>query len=219
MVAGENFGILNDDDPGPANTIDSHSHLADQIEAAGLTWRSYQEGMGEPCGLVSQGRYAVKHDPFAYFSDINGWDGTTFTRPARCTEHIVDYSQFATDVASNSVPSYVFITPNLDDDMHDGTVAQGDAWLSTEVPKILATDAYKNGGVLFVLWDEGSNSGDDPPFIAISSSMRAGTVSQTPYDTSSFLLTVEDMLGVDKLPCVAAPASVQPMSDLFTTPL
>jgi phospholipase C len=219
MVAGENFGILNDDDPGPTNTIGSQSHLADQIEAGGLRWRAYEESMGAPCGLVSHDNYAVKHNPFAYFSDINGWNGTTFAPPPRCAEHLVDYSQLAVDIAANDVPDYVFITPNLDDDMHNGTVAEGDAWLASEVPKILATDAYKNGGALFVLWDEGSNSGDDPPFIAISPNTRAGAVSPTAYDTSSFLLTVEDMLGVDPLPCAATPASVQPMSDLFTSPL
>ena len=42
MVAGENFVILNDNDPGPTNHIASTSHLADQIELAGLTWKSYQ---------------------------------------------------------------------------------------------------------------------------------------------------------------------------------
>ena len=70
MVAGENFGILNDDDPTAANTIDSQSHLADQLERAGLTWKTYQESMGAPCGLQSHGTYAVKHNPFAYFTDV-----------------------------------------------------------------------------------------------------------------------------------------------------
>jgi hypothetical protein len=219
MVAGENFGILNDNDPGAANTIDSHSHLADQIEGAGLTWRAYEETMGQPCGLVSHDQYAAKHDPFVYFTDINGWNGTTFAPPARCAQHIVDYSQLDVDIASGKVPDYVFITPNLTNDMHDGTVADGDAWLAREVPKILATDAYKNGGVLFLLWDEGSNSGDDPPFIVVSPNALTGTVSQTSYDTSSFLLTVQRMLGVEALPCAAAPGTVNPMADLFAVPL
>jgi phospholipase C len=82
MVAGENFGIMNDGDPGPpSNVIASRSHLADQLEAAGLTWKGYQESMGQPCGLTSHGLYAVKHNPFAYFTDIDGWDGSTFSRP------------------------------------------------------------------------------------------------------------------------------------------
>ena len=135
MVAGENFGILNDADPNPANNITSQSHLADQIERAGLTWKAYQESMGEPCGLTSHGKYAVKHNPFAYFTDINGWDGTAFHPSARCTDHIVDYAQLDTDLASGQVPDYAFITPNMVNDMHDGSIATGDAWLAAEVPE------------------------------------------------------------------------------------
>ena len=219
MVAGENFGILDDNDPGPSNAIASQSHLADQIELAGLTWRAYEDGMGQPCGLQSHDRYAAKHDPFVYFTDIDGWDGTQFVPGARCTEHVVDYSALDADIAADAVPDYVFITPDLDHDMHDGTVAQGDAWLATEVPKILATNAYQRGGVLFLLWDEGASSGDSPPFIVVSPNVTPGTVSQTSYDTSSFLLTVEKMLGVEALPCSADPGAVAPMSDLFAIPL
>jgi hypothetical protein len=219
MVAGENFGILNDDDPGAANVIASRAHLADQIEAAGLTWRAYEESMGEPCGLQSHDTYAVKHNPFAYFEDIDGWNGTDFALSPRCASHVVDYSQFESDLAKGTLPDYVFVTPNLIDDMHDGSVADGDAWAAREIPKILASGAYKRGGVLFLLWDEGANDGDDPPFIAVSPNALAGTVSQTIYDTSAFLLTVQRLLGVDPLPCSAQPDTVQPMSDLFAVPL
>jgi hypothetical protein len=219
MVAGENFGILNDDDPNASNVITSTSHLADQLERAGLTWKSYQESMGAACGLTSHGTYAVKHNPFVYFQDVNGWDGSKFAPGARCAEHVVDYTQLATDVASGQVPDYVFITPNLKHDMHDGSIAAGDAWLAAEVPKILASDAYKNGGALFILWDEGSSQADDPPFIAVSPNAKAGFVSTASYDTSSFLLTVQSMLGVEPLPCAAQPSAVTPMNDLFTTPV
>jgi hypothetical protein len=219
MIAGENFGILNDADPSPSQTIGSTSHLANQIEKAGLTWKSYQESMGEPCGLTSHGLYAAKHNPFAYFSDINGWDGTAFRPSARCTEHIVDYSQLGVDIAAGTMPNYVFITPNMVNDMHDGSVADGDKWLSNEVPKILATDAYKQGGVLFLLWDEGTSQTDDPPFIAISPNAKPGFVSQTNYDTSSFLKTVQTVMGVEPLPCAPQPAMVSSMDDLFSMPL
>jgi acid phosphatase len=219
MVAGENFGILNDDDPSGGNTIDSRSHLADQIEKAGLEWRSYQESMGEPCGLRSHDSYAVKHNPFVYFSDVNGWDGTSFQPSARCTAHVVDYSQLDADLASGHLPDYVFITPNLDNDMHDGSIGQGDAWLSREVPKILASDSFKNGGVLFLVWDEGDNDGDIPPFLAISPQAKSGFVSHTDYDTSAFLKTVQTMLGLETLPCATQPSAVSVMSDLFTAPM
>jgi phospholipase C len=219
MVAGENFGVLNDNDPTPQSAIKSTSHIADQLERAGLTWKSYQESMGAPCGLASHGDYAAKHDPFLYFADINGSNGTTFAPSARCADHVVDYSQLPVDLASGNAPAYAFITPNLQHDMHNGTVQQADAWLAQEVPTILASDAYKNGGALFILWDEGSSDADDPPFIALSPLAKPGFVSRTSYDTSSYLMTVESMLGVEPLPCVPQSTAVVPMSDLFSAPL
>jgi phospholipase C len=219
MVAGQNFGILNNDDPGRGNVISATSHLADQIERAGLTWKTYQESMGAPCGLQSHDLYAVKHNPFAYFSDINGWDGQTFQPSQRCNDHIVDYSQLDADLASGQVPDYVFITPNMINDMHNGTVADGDAWLSREVPKILASPAYLDGGVLFLLWDEGSNQSDDPPFIAVSPSAQHGFVSHATYDTSAFLKTTQTILGLELLPCGETPEAVPVMSDLFSVPM
>jgi len=221
MVAGENFGILDDDDPA-SHSIDATSHIADQLELAGLSWKSYQESMGAPCGLVSHGRYAAKHDPFVYFDDINGWDGKTFQPSPRCQDHVVDYSQLDADIAVDEIPKYVFITPNLDDDMHDGSIAQGDLWLSTEMPKIMATTAYQNGGVIFLLWDEGSGTltpSDDPPFIAISPNAAAGQQSKTSYDTSSYLKTVQGILGLDAVPCAKDPAEVSTMTDLFSVPV
>ncbi len=92
-----------------------------------------------------------------------------------CIQHVVDLKQLDADIAANIVPKYAFITPDLDHDMHDGTIDQGDAWLQAEVTKRLGTDAFNNGGVIFVLWDEGSNGADDPPFIAISSNAMSMT--------------------------------------------
>lgn len=219
MVAGENFGILNDGDPGPGRIVTSQSHLVDQLEMAGLTWRTYQESMGEPCGLKSHGPYAVKHNPFAFFADVNGWDGHTFQPSARCTEHIVDFTQLAGDLAAGQIADYVFITPDLTNDMHDGSVAQGDAWLATVVPPIMASAQYQNGGALFLLWDEGTDQADDPPFLVVSPNAAVGTMSHKDYDTSAFLKTVQAILGVEPLPCDPNPSTVPTMNDLFTVPL
>jgi phospholipase C len=222
MVAGQNFGVLDDADPG-SHHLDATSHLADQLELAGLSWKSYQESMGAPCGLTSHGRYAAKHNPFAYFNDVNGWDGKAFHPEQRCNAHVVDYSQLSADIANHALPSYVFITPNLDNDMHDGSISLGDSWLASEIPKLMATDSYKNGGVIFLLWDEGGGSpaSDDPPFIAISPNAVRGLKSQVDYDTSSYLKTVQDILGVPALPCAAATdrTTVDAMADLFTAQL
>jgi len=139
----------------------------------------------------------------------------------RCIDHVVDYSQLDADLAAGKLPDYVFITPNLDNDMHDGSIQTGDTWLAREVPKILASDAFNKGGVLFLLWDEGGGfpQTDDPPFIAISPNAKQGFVSMVTYDTSSFVKTVQTMLGVDTLPCSSKATTVPVMSDLFTVAL
>jgi phospholipase C len=222
MAAGQNFGILDNGEPAN-NHIDARSHLADQIELAGLTWKTYQESMGAPCGLTSHGRYAAKHNPFIYFDDVNGWDGTAFHPELRCNDHVVDYAQLDIDIADQALADYIFITPNLDSDMHDGSISLGDSWLANEVPKLLETDNYKNGGVIFLLWDEGGGtpSSDDPPFIAISPHAAPGMRSPVDYDTSSYVKTVQKILGLAELPCAdtAARTTVSSMDDLFSVPL
>jgi phospholipase C len=220
MASGQNFDVLDDDDP-KNHHLEATSHIADQVERAGLTWKTYQESMGAPCGLTSHGRYAAKHNPFVFFNDINGWDGTEFHPEMRCNEHVVDYTMLDQDIAAGTIPKYVFITPNLDHDMHDGTVPDADKWLEKEVTKIMATDAYKNNGVIIILGDEGGGypASDDPPFLVISNIAKKGYKADADYDTSSYLKTVEALLGLPSLPCDAERDTVTRMDDLFTIPL
>jgi hypothetical protein len=75
-------------------------------------------------------RLAAKHHPFVHFNDLNGWNGATFTAPARCGGHVVDHSELDPDIASGHLPDHVFITPDLEHNIHNGTVAEGDAWLA-----------------------------------------------------------------------------------------
>ena len=127
----------------------------------------------------------------------------------------------ATDLGQGVLPRYVFITPDLDNDMHDGSVSDSDTWLSREIPKLMATDAYKNGGAIFLRGDEGGGypADDDPPFLIISPNVKPGYVSQVDYNTSSYLKTVEMMMGVAALPCVPERGAVEAMTDMFMTPL
>jgi acid phosphatase len=197
-----------------------------QLAGAGVSWHSYQENLGSGiCGISSSsdGLYAPKHDPMVFFADIVGAKPSD-TSPG-CTGHIFDYSHLASDLASGAVGQYNFITPNLCDDMHNSTgcsssdsVANGDAWLSNEVPKILSSKAYKNGGALFITWDESeTGSAPDVPIgmILLSPLAKgAGYVSHTKYYHSSFLRTVETIFGVPPLRDAANQAD---LSDLFKT--
>jgi len=109
--------------------------------------------MGTACRLSATGSYTPRHDPFLYFTNIQQGANDL------CAQRNVDYSQFAADLAAGTY-KYMWITPSL---LHDGyspandpvlSLQQADAWLSTEVPKILASDVYRAGGAIFLTWDE-----------------------------------------------------------------
>jgi hypothetical protein len=85
-----------------------------------------------------------------------------------------------------------------------------DAWLAQTVPAILGTTAWKDGGVLFLTWDEGEDSANSVLTIAITP--RAGhAVSRVAYNHYSLLATIEDRLG---LPRLGAARNASAMTDL-----
>ena len=115
---------------------------------------------------------------------------------------------------------YAFITPNLCHDMHGGpdcprdVVGAGDAWLSQWIPRILASKAWKQGGALFITWDEGEGSSDGPiGMMVLSPFARKGFASNTRWTHSSLLRTVQEIFGVGPLLCDAAAA--KDLSELF----
>jgi len=141
---------------------------------------------------------------------------------AYCIAHVRPFTELATDLANNTVASYNFITPNLTDDMHDGTIADGDTWLATHVPVILNSAAYKQGGVIFITWDEGeggSAPGDtkDGPIgmIVLSPNAKVGYQNSIHYDHGSTLRTVEEIFKVS--PMLGGAANQTDLSDLFTS--
>jgi hypothetical protein len=87
----------------------------------------------------------------------------------------------------------------------------GDTWLSTEVPHILARPGFQPGGtdVLFIVWDEESFglTSNPMPLIVVSPLVRSGMPTATMYDHYSLLATIEDGLGLGRI-ANAATASV-----------
>jgi phosphatidylinositol-3-phosphatase len=189
---------------------------AASIFGQGETWKSYQESMPSNCDRSGSGEYAVRHNPAVYYTSLSG-----------CASRDVPYSQLGADLADNNLPAFSFITPNLIDDMHDGTIAQGDAWLSGHLPAILRSREYQSGTTaVFITWDEGSggypvedcdnatttDSSCRVPAIVISPSTPAGTSSGTFFDHYSLLATTEQLLG---LPRLRSAASAPAMTSAF----
>jgi hypothetical protein len=215
MISGANqYGGVFDFDPVTFGLFPvDKPNLATQFEAKGVKWRSYQESMGTPCRLTATADllYAPKHDPFLYFTDQQ-------SNTARCADTNVDHSEFAADLAADSY-DYQWITPNLTDDGHDpaadpvAALKTCDNWLKTEVPKILASDGFKNNGILFITWDEAEGrNGDDAdtiPMIILSNRLKqAGMTSATAFTHSSYTATIEDLLGMPRLATVTSTTSL-----------
>ena len=210
-----------DSDPSKSNSTSSTSHLATQINNAttGVTWRTYQEGLDSAtgtCPIHSSGFYAAKHDPFVFFKDVSGSPPSATN--AACTSHHRAYSSFASDLLAGDVASYTFITPDLCHDMHGASgcpdsnlIQQGDEWLSSELPRIIAY-VKANAGVLFVEWDEGDDT-LKMPFLAIGPGVKTGYTGTVKYNHSSIVKSVEEIL---QLPTLSTVSSASDLADLFT---
>jgi hypothetical protein len=215
MISGApQYGGGSDMDPTAGPFPVNQPNLGTQLEAAHIPWRSYQESMNTTCKLTASGNFAPKHDPFLYFSDMQ--------QSSLCSSKNVDYSNFAADLDSGTY-RYMWITPNLIDDGHNPTsspvtgLKQADHWASTEIPKILASAAYQNNGVIFLTWDEAEGRNGDSkeqiPMIVISPRLKsAGYKSTVKTSHRSYLATVEDMLG---LPRLATVTNEPTLSDFF----
>jgi hypothetical protein len=219
LEAGKNFGILNDSNPS-SNHQSTTQHLATLLKNAGISWRAYQEDIsGTVCPLTGVNMYAPKHDPFVFFDDSTGANDAG---DAYCIAHNRRYSELTNDLKNGTVARYNFLTPNLCNDMHDtcpplsDSIAQGDTWLSNEVPKIMASSAYKDGGALFITWDEGEGSDGPIGMIVASPLAKGGGYSNSlHYTHSSTLRTMQEIFGVT--PMLGDAANATDLSDLFST--
>jgi len=234
LEAGTNFGVLADTQPGqPQLTTDQH--LVKLLENAEISWMAYAEpDFGSPlydnCPLDFT-FIDVEHLAFVYFNDIN--EGLNPQSPA-CISHVRQFYQLSTDLATHKVAQYNFITPNLCHDGHEGispcdqnepadNTARSDAWLQQNIPMIQQSDEYKQGGAIFIIWDEAEDSGpfsDGPIGMFILSPFAKGG-GKTPfsnsihYDHSSTLKTLEEIFHVEPLLGAAAHPETKDLSDFF----
>lgn len=213
MEAGKNFGIWNDKPPG-TNSQSTTNHLVTRLNNLGISWKAYVEDIaGTECPLTSSGYYAVNHNPFVYFNDVT--DNQNLAS-AYCLEHVRPFSQLFTDIAQNALPQYSFIVPNLCDDMHswctENPILQGDTWLANNLPAILASPAYVQGGAVFLTWDESftpeeseatTDADEYPPpdqpigMIVLSPFAKHGYQNWIRYNHGALLRTVEEIFGID----------------------
>jgi hypothetical protein len=238
--------------------------IADQLVAAGLSWKTYQEDLpptgpdtvdnadgfftnntdlttalpGETTSLI--GLYAVKHNPFAYFANIQAG-----SNPRNSYKNMVSFTGptglFA-DLSSGHVPAYSYIVPNQCHDQHgrgnagpdceydpndNGTqvglnpalIYDGDAALEQIIGAIHHSPAWRDGrSAIITVWDENDYSvaptTNKVLLIVDTNYGNNGKQSSVFYTHFSLLKSVEAALG---LPCLnhACDSSTNVMSDLL----
>ena len=185
--------------------------LADQVTAAGRSWRIYAQDYPDTAGCHTgsaysggvdgpgvAGTYVRKHNPALSFTSVSG--------SAECAK-IQPLARFdpAVDLA--------FVVPNLCDDMHDCPPAQGDAFLRAFLPTVFAAPEWPET-LLVVSFDEGTTSanGGGRVFTMVAREGLAGVTSSTRHDHYGLLRTIQDILG---LPCLGASCRAAPLDEFL----
>jgi acid phosphatase len=175
--------------------------LVDQLAARGIGWKAYLEDMPHACDTTDTygpGNYDVNHNPFVYFRSVR--DAT-----AQCGRD-VPFGQFASDLGDGSTPPFVFVAPNTAHDMHDGTPAQADSWLSSQFRAIFASNWYRQGGTVVVTFDEGETS-DRVATVVVSEADRGVAHLTARANHYALLRGIEELYGLPYLGAAADPAN------------
>lgn len=216
-IAFPDHTFTTDNDPSAANSTNSTDHLSFLLDKNNYSWRVYEEGIsGQDCPITSFGDYAAKHNPFVFFKDISG--NPPNTNSAYCIQHIRPLSEMKKDLSNGDVANYTFVTPNIMNDMHNGSIKEGDTWLSQEIPLIMNSQAYKNGGAIFITWDEGNGGSDvNPPIgmIILSPFVKQNYSNNISYSHASFVKTVENIFHLNPLLGLAANPTTKDLADFF----
>lgn len=217
LTAGNTIATT-DDFPGPV----SDDNVVRELTAAGKTWRAYAMSLPS-VGYTGgdQGPYIKHHNPFAYFSDV--------LNNSAQANNIVPFTQFASDLQSNSLPNYSYIVPDNQHNAHDcpsgmitcsdnDKLAAADAWLSANIGPLVSNASFQSSGLLIITFDESvvsdiASGGGQVATVIVSSKAKPGFQSSTFFQHQSTLRLMFKALGVTAFP--GAAASAPDMDEFF----
>src|SRR5215813_11445643 len=196
LFSGSNQGVTSDACPvGPFST----PNFGAEIIAASKTFQGFAEDLPTAGSTVcTSGAYARKHVPWVNFSNVP-------------TSSNLQFTSFPTDLTT--LPVISIVVPNLNNDMHDGTIQQGDTWLQTHIDPYVQF-AKTHNSLLIVTWDEDdSTMGNQIATIFFGPMVKQGQFGEV-INHFNVLRTLEDLYG---LPHAGQSANVSPITDVWNT--
>jgi phosphatidylinositol-3-phosphatase len=202
LIGGDTFGIHGD----CIRCRLRETSLVDQLQRAGISWKAYYQDLPAPGAEVTRaGAYTVDVDPFLYFDDVRA-------SPAR-RDKVVPLGQLDTDLTANRLPQFAVVAPDLQHDMHSGSVAAADRFLAHLYVRLSASPAWPETR-LVVTFDEGTSrqgidgrpGGGRVATIVTGTDVPAGVRDDRPYNHYSLLRSIERLYGLPPLRRAAGPA-------------
>jgi phosphatidylinositol-3-phosphatase len=196
LFAGNTFGLTSDACPVNAGAA---PNLASELLVAGYSFAGFSEDLPAVGSTAcSAGKYARKHAPWANFTNVPAANSLPFS----AFNNRSDYA---------SLPTVSFVIPNLDNDMHDGTIAQADTWLYNNLSHY-ANWAVGNNSLLIITFDEDDGGSENQiPTIIYGGHVKPGSYSET-ITHYSVLSTIEEMYG---LPRTGLAANAPAITDIW----
>ena len=200
----------------------SEDNVVRELLKKGYSWRAYEEELPYAGyqGLFSPNNlYYRRHNPLVDFTDVCPGTGQDTKS--------VPFTQMATDFEQIGTVNYAYITPDVNDDSHNGTLEEADQRLQDHVPAILARPEFSAGGdgILFIVWDEANDTDDRcsatvskgcggrTAILVIGPRVKPGYQSTVTYHNENVLATVCAAMGLE--PCPGAAQTAAPMADFF----
>jgi hypothetical protein len=191
LMSGDTQGIKED----CRDCFVDQPNLADLIEVSGRTWKTYQEDMPSACFLGDADPYVQKHNPLIYFDSVR-------TNSTRCQSSVVPLTELDNDLATNQLPNFSFIMPNLCNSGHDCPLDTADHWLKGTISKLQASPALGKNYLIIITFDEskekdkssccgmGSSAGGQVATVLISPLAKPGFKDATPVSHYGLLKTI-----------------------------
>ena len=127
---------------------------------------------------TSNGLYVPRHTAAPYYTNLTNCSTNQIPLGSASSGRLVS------DLASGNLAQFSVVIPNTTDDAHSGCLSCADNWLSTMMPRIVASPAYQNGSTaVFVTYDSDTKGGGNHTVtIVVAPSVHTGTASASAFN-------------------------------------